>query len=236
MDDLKEIAAVLCERLDVVPPRIAARSRTQRGAYSPTRLLIKVPKVAWRGRIPSFLHEFAHHHQYCKNSWAGMRAHGKEFRRSLVRVVKAHYGNLRDYPWQTEYRSVVAYGNKQLKKQPEETTKMYTKADRQYTSMLFKKYYPEDYLRVHGNKALTQELVKATLTRKEQLLKAKELKIPYFNSMLKDELAQAIELAATDSGSMNASLRAIVEVAKARFWEHRKKYQLGKKSEEVSNG
>ena len=110
------------------------------------------------------------------------------------------------------------------------TSSRYTNADKKFTSMLFKKYYPEDYLKLHGNQILTKEFVVTTLTRKDKLAKAKEFKIPYFNSMNANELGLAIEYCVAEKKEL---LQAIVSEAKARFWKHRKKYNLGKKTEAV---
>ena len=92
--------------------------RMKNGIYN-DRPITRRPRItigpkSWRGLKSALVHEFAHH-------LAGLKAkpiHGKDFQRSLMRVVNYCYEDPKAYPWASEYERVKGYGTRRLKLEP----------------------------------------------------------------------------------------------------------------------
>ena len=191
MKNLDEILKQLSYRFNVVKP-VLRFTHTRRGRYFCRRNEIRFPvKGSWRGNEATLIHEFAHHlHWHIGREGS---SHGRKFKQCLVKVVKAFYGCLEQYPWHTEYRSVMAYGNKQQRK--EEIMKIgpkWTQADKDHLHGLVQKHYPE-VIEKHEGKAQNVEILKTSYKLKDLKAQCKVMKISYFNAMTREELIKAID-------------------------------------------
>lgn len=112
-ESFEKIAKVLSNRFDIIPPsQIILKvdslfRRTGRYWY-----VSKKMKIGHR-KASCFVHEFAHHLANIKHGSSGW-GHGKLFKRCLWRVAKAYYGDVTEYPWEKEYRSVWKYYERRI--------------------------------------------------------------------------------------------------------------------------
>lgn len=114
---LQEVANILAAEFNIFPPKVVVGGRRKKGAaYYPSIQTIYIPFAGtWRGTEHSLLHEFAHHLVDSQFDWRLMRAHGPDFMKALRSVVLAWFGNIDDYNWATEYRSIRAWHDRRVK-------------------------------------------------------------------------------------------------------------------------
>jgi hypothetical protein len=105
------ILTSLAEEFRLAVPELVWSNRNRRGKYQRRPHRIITGPRAWRGTVSSLLHEFAHALAWRRSP--GCRSHGKEFKEALHDTVAFWYGDATKYPWDTEYRSVYAYGHRQ---------------------------------------------------------------------------------------------------------------------------
>ena len=105
--DAQEAAELLRREFGLAMPveiKWTARERNGRAYAYPGFTIIEIGPNVWRGIEACFLHEFAHV-LACRSAPLDLiRPHGSEYFQALVDIVRAWYGNLTAYPWDTEYR------------------------------------------------------------------------------------------------------------------------------------
>ena len=112
---IQEMVALLAAEFKIGEPKLVF-TRSRIGSYAPWSNRIKIGLKSWRGIENLILHEFAHaltdfrygrirRTPYGKAIW-----HGPEFAKCLIEIINAWYGDQAKYDWDTEYRSLRAYG------------------------------------------------------------------------------------------------------------------------------
>src|SRR3990167_3037761 len=102
-----EASKLLCSAFDIPEPKVEVLPRQRCGVYNHRLQRIRVGLNAWRGIVPSFLHEFAHHLAEIRTKGAVVNdKHGLAFRHALLDVTEAWYGDHEKYAWNTEYKLV----------------------------------------------------------------------------------------------------------------------------------
>jgi hypothetical protein len=112
---IKEMISLLATEFKISEPFLVF-TRSTTGSYLPRSNRIKVGMRSWREIENLILHEFAHaltdfrygrirRTPYGKTIW-----HGPEFTRCLIEIINAWYGDQAKYSWNTEYKSLQAYG------------------------------------------------------------------------------------------------------------------------------
>lgn len=94
---------------------------------------------------------------------------------------------------------------------------------------MVKQYYPEHYAKLHPDEAQAEQESKVfveKLPTSSLKKKAKELKVPYFNAMDRDELLLALELHAEKKED---ELKKLVDDVKKRYMAKRGDYFKGLK-------
>lgn len=111
---LQEIANILAAEFNIKPPLVSINSRRRGASYTPMFRRINIPFAgSWRGTENSMVHEFAHHLVNVRSPRA--RPHGSEFIRALAEVSAAWYGDIHQYDWKTEYKSVKSWYEKKVR-------------------------------------------------------------------------------------------------------------------------
>ncbi len=100
----QEIIDLLCMEFKVRKPNLDWSMHSRNGRYFKRYYRLVCGPHAWRGVVNCLLHEFAHHVNYLSNPLS--LPHSKSFHSILTKVVIAWYGNVREYSWSTEYRSM----------------------------------------------------------------------------------------------------------------------------------
>jgi len=111
----EEIVSLLSAEFQICP-RVKYSKRATRGHYFPSSNTILIGPRCWRSTETTIIHEFAH--ALCDAQHGRIKAgrktvwHGPAFARCLLDTISAWYGNNSTYPWNSEYKSLQAYGPK----------------------------------------------------------------------------------------------------------------------------
>ena len=106
------LATRICGELNVSAPAISW-TRTRNGYYHYAKRQISVGEKCWRGTEAALLHELAHHVDRARRNFKfDSPPHGPKFIKALEDVVVAANGNVRSYPWGTEYKNIIRIAKK----------------------------------------------------------------------------------------------------------------------------
>ena len=147
-----KIAKVLSNRFGIVRPASIKVNFNGKGKYTYSDHKITTRPEEW-----IFLHEFAHHLNRTKYIGSG---HDRSFKQCLWRVVKAYYGNVTEYPWDREYRSVFKYYERRAAKMVDYENKAETK-----------RHIHELYIKYYGDAQKKREKFGVTVTDRKNGLK-----------------------------------------------------------------
>ena len=116
---IQEMIALLAAEFKIGEPRLVFTKSTN-GSYFPGAHRIKIGLKSWRGIENLVLHEFAHalsntRYGIIKISKYRTEWHGSRFAQCLIEIVDAWYGDQSKYSWNTEYKSLRAYGPRKEK-------------------------------------------------------------------------------------------------------------------------
>lgn len=100
---------LLAQEFDMPVPNVRCSLKTKRAWAHYNKNLIVIGRKCEHLLDSMFLHEFAHLYSMHKYNYRG---HGPVFRVALTEVIKAWYGDVKKYEWDSEYKSIYNWAKK----------------------------------------------------------------------------------------------------------------------------